>query len=86
MQPLPGASMPQGGTVSQSSPITPLASGQINQSGDSITIELVEADETPAAIIVKWPLKASIVHPHRFPASPQPPTSPHAPSPVPPSG
>jgi hypothetical protein len=48
------------------SQITDLASGQLTAS-DSITVELVEADESPAAIIVRWPLKASVIHPHRFP-------------------
>ena len=34
---------------------------------DTLTIELVEADETPAVVIVRWPLKASVLHPRRFP-------------------
>jgi len=34
---------------------------------DHLTIELVEADETPAVVIVRWPLKASVLHPRRFP-------------------
>jgi hypothetical protein len=34
---------------------------------DHLTIELVEADETPAIVIVRWPLKASVLHPRRFP-------------------
>jgi hypothetical protein len=33
----------------------------------SATTELVEADETPAVVIIRWPVKASVVHPHRFP-------------------
>jgi hypothetical protein len=33
----------------------------------TITIELVEADETPAVVIVRWPAKATISHPRRFP-------------------
>jgi hypothetical protein len=48
------------------SEITQLAAGQLTAS-DTVTIELVEADETPAVIIVRWPLKASVIHPHRFP-------------------
>jgi hypothetical protein len=48
------------------SKVTPLASGQINPS-DNLTIELVEADETPAVVIVRWPLKPSVFHPRRFP-------------------
>jgi hypothetical protein len=47
------------------SQITELASGQPTGS-DSITIELVEADETPAVIIVRWPAKPTIIHPYRF--------------------
>jgi hypothetical protein len=30
-------------------------------------IEVVEADETPAAVIVRWPLKATVCHPRRCP-------------------
>jgi hypothetical protein len=47
--------------------ITEVASGQIN--GTAITIELVEADETPAVVIVRWPAKPSVLHPHRFPGA-----------------
>ncbi len=50
------------------SQITELASGAIT-AADIITIELVEADETPAAVIIRWPVKASVLHPHRFGAS-----------------
>ena len=48
------------------SQITELASSQIN-AGASIVVELVEADETPAVVIVRWPNKATIIHPKRFP-------------------
>jgi hypothetical protein len=51
------------------------ASGQIN-GADSILIELVEADETPAVVIVTWPVKPTVLHPRRFP---QPLTLRHAP-------
>jgi hypothetical protein len=47
------------------SQITELASGQITPS-ESITIELVEADQTPAVVIVRWPAKPSVFHPRRF--------------------
>jgi len=47
------------------SQITLLATGAIT-AADTVTIELVEADETPAAIIIRWPVKASVLHPHRF--------------------
>jgi hypothetical protein len=36
------------------SKLTQLASGQITEAA-SITVELVEADETPAAVLVRWP-------------------------------
>jgi hypothetical protein len=48
------------------SKITELATGPINGT-DSLTVELVEADETPAAVIIRWPLKPTVLHPHRFP-------------------
>jgi hypothetical protein len=48
------------------SKVTPLASSQIN-TADAIVVELVEADETPAVVIVRWPVKPSILHPRRFP-------------------
>jgi hypothetical protein len=47
------------------SKITPLASGQIT-AVDMITVELVEADETPAVVIVRWPSKPTVLHPRRF--------------------
>ena len=49
------------------SKITELASGQLTAT-DHIIIELVEADETPAVIIVRWPVKATVMHPRRFPS------------------
>ena len=48
------------------SKITELASSTINGT-DTITIELVEADETPAAVLLKWPAKPTVCHPRRFP-------------------
>jgi len=48
------------------SQITQLASGAIT-AVDTITIELLEADETPAVVIVRWPVKPNILHPQRFP-------------------
>jgi hypothetical protein len=50
------------------SKIAELASGQLNGTA-SITIELVEADGTPAVVIVRWPSKPSVLHPRRFPTS-----------------
>jgi hypothetical protein len=55
-----------GGTVSPSSPVTTLASASINASAE-IVVELVEADETPAVVIVRWPAKPTVIHPRRFP-------------------
>jgi hypothetical protein len=48
------------------SKVTTLASGQIN-GADSILIELVEAEETPAVVIITWPLKPTVCHTRRFP-------------------
>jgi hypothetical protein len=47
------------------STITTLAAGQIT-AVDAITIELVETNEHPTVIIVRWPVKPSVLHPHRF--------------------
>ena len=47
--------------------VTELASGQIN-GVHQIIIELVQADETPAVVIVRWPVKPTVLHPYRFPA------------------
>ena len=46
--------------------VTVLAEGLIN-GHDAVTIHLVEADNTPAAVIIQWPAKASVLHPRRFP-------------------
>ena len=48
------------------SQITQLASGAITAT-DTITVELIEADETPAVVIVSWPVKPTVLHPRRFP-------------------
>jgi hypothetical protein len=48
------------------SKITELASSQITPS-DTLAIELVEADETPTVVIIRWPVKATVCHPRRFP-------------------
>jgi len=49
------------------SKMTELASGAIT-AVDTVTIELVEADETPAVVIVRWLAKATVFHPRRFPS------------------
>ena len=50
------------------SKVTQLASGQIN-GADTVTVELVEADETPALVIVRWPSKPTVLHVTRFPSA-----------------
>jgi hypothetical protein len=47
---------------------TTLAEGQVTPSlHNTITVELVEADETPAVVIVSWPAQPTVLHPRRFP-------------------
>jgi hypothetical protein len=48
------------------SQITQLASGAIT-AVDVLTIELVETDEHPTVVIVRWPVKPTVLHPRRFP-------------------
>jgi hypothetical protein len=48
--------------------VTELATAQLTAT-DVITIELVEATETPAVVIVRWPSKPSVLHPRPFPAA-----------------
>jgi hypothetical protein len=48
------------------SQITQLASGQIT-AVDVLTIELVETDEHPTVVIIRWPDKASVIHPQTVP-------------------
>jgi hypothetical protein len=50
------------------SQITDLASVAIT-AADTVTIELVETDEAPAVIIVRWPARPILLHAHRFPAT-----------------
>ena len=50
------------------SKITELASGHIN-AADTLVIELIEANETPAVVIVRWPSKPSVLHLRLFPAA-----------------
>ena len=51
--------------MSQSSPITPLASSRINH--DTITIELLEPNAMPPMVRIVWPLQASLLDPKAFP-------------------
>jgi len=59
--------------------VTELATAQLTAT-DVITIELVEANETPAVVIVRWPSKPSVLHPR--PSRPLPTPLP-APLPLP---
>jgi hypothetical protein len=47
------------------SKMTEPASGAIT-AVDTVTIELGEADETSAIVIVSWPAKTTVFHPRRF--------------------
>jgi hypothetical protein len=47
------------------SQVTELGSVRLNAS-DSVTIELVEAEETPAVVVVRWPVKASVINVRQF--------------------
>jgi hypothetical protein len=49
------------------SQVTELASVQLT-AVDSIAIELIKAKETPTVVIIRWPNKATVLHPRRFPA------------------
>jgi hypothetical protein len=51
--------------VSQSSPITPLASAQVDH--DQLKVELVEPPDAPAMVRITWPPQPTIVDPKRFP-------------------
>jgi hypothetical protein len=48
------------------SQITQLASAQLT-AVDVLTSELVETDEHPTVVIIRWPDKPSVIHPRRFP-------------------
>jgi hypothetical protein len=50
------------------SKVTELASGLITNA-DTVTVELIETDQTPAVVIIKWPVKPTVLHPHRFPSA-----------------
>ena len=51
--------------MSQSSPITPLASAQVNH--DQLKVELIEPDSMPAMVRIVWPAAPTVVDPKRFP-------------------
>jgi hypothetical protein len=48
------------------SQVTVLATAQLTAT-DAIAIELIETDETPAVVIVRWPAEPTVNHPRRFP-------------------
>jgi hypothetical protein len=48
------------------SKVAELSAASIN-GHDFITVELIEADETPAVVIIRWPAKPTLIHPQRFP-------------------
>ncbi len=47
-------------------PTTPLASGAINQSGDTIEIVLVQPADNPSVIMIRWPDAPTITTPGRY--------------------
>jgi hypothetical protein len=47
---------------------TTLATGQIT-TADALTVELVQPADTPAMIMLQWPLAATVVDPRRLPAT-----------------
>jgi hypothetical protein len=47
-------------------PTTPLATGAINQSGDTIEIVLVQPADNPSVIMIRWPDAPTITAPSRF--------------------
>ena len=59
--------MTPGGHRVPTSPLV-LATGQINAS-DQLVIELVQASDTPAMVLVRWPEQPTISPPSRFNAT-----------------
>jgi hypothetical protein len=50
------------------SKVTELATAQLTPSPHNpLTIELIEADDMPAVVIVSWPQQPTVLHPQRFP-------------------
>jgi hypothetical protein len=65
MQPLPGASTELESALPKH-PTTPLASGAINASGDTIEVVLVQPADNPSVIMVHWPNAPTITTPARY--------------------
>ena len=42
-----------------------LARGHVTKA-DELTVELVQATETPGVILIRWPAAPSVTDPHRF--------------------
>ena len=43
-----------------------LASGALNRSGDTLTIELIQPDSMPAVVRIVWPQQPTITTPARY--------------------
>ena len=48
------------------SQVTHLASGALNRSGDTLTVELIQPDSMPAVVPIVWPAAATITTPARY--------------------
>jgi hypothetical protein len=48
------------------SQVTHLASGALNRSGDTITVELHQPDSMPAVVRIVWPTAPTITTPARY--------------------
>jgi hypothetical protein len=51
--------------VIQSSPKVILAEGDLAQD-DHLVVELVDSKETPQAVLIRWPVKATVVRPAAY--------------------
>ena len=47
-------------------PSTETTSGTINQSGDSLSVELVEPADAPPAVLIRWPAAPTITTAARY--------------------
>ena len=50
--------------MSQSSPAVVLATGQLNRSGDTLSVELHQPTAHPAVILLRWPEAPSVCDPN----------------------
>jgi hypothetical protein len=48
------------------SDVTHLASGTINASGDTLSVELVEPADAPPAVLIRWPAAPTITTAARY--------------------